>query len=80
MIEALAKFRKPLACGVPPWARLIIPPLKQQPLLSRDREGVVLFARFIGFLQVPHDCLPHELSLPKVVRPVIIVILHDALH
>jgi hypothetical protein len=35
------------------WARLIIPPLKQQPLLSRDREGVVLFARFIGILQVP---------------------------
>ena len=34
-------------------ARLINPALKQQPLLSRDREGAVPFARFSRILQVP---------------------------
>src|ERR1035441_5001874 len=47
--EVLAKFPE-TACLR---ARLINPVLKQQPLLSRDREGAVPFARFSRILQVP---------------------------
>jgi hypothetical protein len=41
--EVLAKFGQPLCLR----ARLI-PTLKQEHLLSRDREGAVLFIRFSG--------------------------------
>ena len=48
-MEVLAKFPE-TACLR---ARPNNPVLKQQPLLSRDREGAVPFARFSRILQVP---------------------------
>ena len=47
----LQNSRKPLAC-----ARHINPALKQQPLLSRDREGAVPFARFSHIASTSEAC------------------------
>src|ERR1017187_6800631 len=44
-------------------ARLINPALKQQPLLSRDREGAVPFARFSRILQVPLQLVQTTLAV-----------------
>jgi hypothetical protein len=56
--EVLAEFPETACLRAP----LINPVLKQQPLLSRDREGAVPFARFSRILQVP---LKHALGKLK---------------